>query len=240
MSSVMTPRSRRTAYSASPKSSPTGPITRVSARNEEASEKCTAAPPSRRSRLAVCVSTASNAMDPTTVRLMRASEGIVRRRASHPHQRVGRPRGARARRGRAGPRARRRPGPDPRRARRHELRRHPRAGELLPRPLRAAADPGRRGGRACARTPGERVVALVGTGGYAEYVAADEATIVPDRGRRERRHRAGAAAAGPDGLAPVPDLREARRRARASSCTRRPAGSARSPSSSAATWARAA
>src|SRR5918997_4281682 len=72
MSSVITPRSRRTAYSGSRKSPPTGPITRVSARKEEASAKCTAAPPRRRSRLAVCVSTASNAMDPTTVRLMRA------------------------------------------------------------------------------------------------------------------------------------------------------------------------
>ena len=47
-------------------------MTRVSARNDEASEKCTAAPPSRRSRFAVCVSTASNAIDPTTVRDMRA------------------------------------------------------------------------------------------------------------------------------------------------------------------------
>src|SRR3954454_2429413 len=81
MSSVITPRSRSTAYSGSPKSSPTGPITRVSTRKEEASAKWTAAPPSRRSRLAVCVSTASNAMDPTTVRLMRAgrvSSAVVR------------------------------------------------------------------------------------------------------------------------------------------------------------------
>src|SRR4051812_8089342 len=67
MSSVITPRLWSTAYSASPKSSPTGPTTRVSARNEDASEKCTAAPPSRRSRLPVSVSTASKAMDPTTV-----------------------------------------------------------------------------------------------------------------------------------------------------------------------------
>ena len=83
---------------------------------------------------------------------MRREQGIVRRRASHPHQRVGRPRGARAGRGRAGPGARRRPGPDPRRARRRELRRHPRAGELLPRPLRAAADRRAPRSRACART----------------------------------------------------------------------------------------
>src|SRR3954447_25971496 len=72
MSSVTTPRPRSTAYSSSPKSSPTGPMTRVSARKDEAREKCTAAPPSRRSRLSVCVSTASKAIDPTTVRVMRA------------------------------------------------------------------------------------------------------------------------------------------------------------------------
>ena len=51
MSSVMTPRECSASYSASPKSSPTGPTTRVSAKNEEASEKCTAEPPSSRSRL---------------------------------------------------------------------------------------------------------------------------------------------------------------------------------------------
>ena len=73
MSSVITPRSCSTAYSASPKSSPTGPTTRVSARNEEASEKCTAAPPSRRSRLPVGVSTASKAMEPTTVSVIAAA-----------------------------------------------------------------------------------------------------------------------------------------------------------------------
>src|SRR5688500_11935066 len=73
MSSVMTPRARSTAYSASPKSSPTRPLPRVSARMPAASEKCTAAAPRTRAGLAVCVSTASNAMDPTTVRLMRPS-----------------------------------------------------------------------------------------------------------------------------------------------------------------------
>jgi hypothetical protein len=65
---VITPRSWRTAYSSAPKSSPTGPTMRVSARNEEASAKWTAAPPSRRSRLPVGVSTASKAIEPTTVR----------------------------------------------------------------------------------------------------------------------------------------------------------------------------
>ena len=116
-----------------------------------------------------------------------------------------------------------------------QLRRHPRARELLPRALRAAADPGRRGGRASTRgRPAQRVVALIGTGGYAEYAAA------PDGDARSRSPTAssdgaGARAAdpGPDGLAPVPDLRAAAPRARAWSCTRRPAASARSRSSSA-------
>ena len=91
------------------------------------------------SRLPVCVSTASNAMDPTTVRPW-GEEGIVRRRARDPDLRMGRPRGTRARRGRPGARARRRRGAGPRLARGDELRRHPRKRELLPRPLRAAAD----------------------------------------------------------------------------------------------------
>src|SRR3954454_12921242 len=69
MSSVLTPRPCRTANCASPKSSPTGPTTCASAKNDEASEKCTAEPPSILSRLPACVSTASNAMDPTTVTL---------------------------------------------------------------------------------------------------------------------------------------------------------------------------
>src|SRR5919199_6599240 len=69
MSSVLTSRACRTANSSSPKSSPTGPTTRVSAKKLEASAKCTAEPPSSRSRLPACVSTASNAMEPTTVTL---------------------------------------------------------------------------------------------------------------------------------------------------------------------------
>src|SRR3954452_24475302 len=77
MSSVSTPRLCSTAYSASPKSSPTGPTTRVSARKEEASEKCTAARPSRRSRLPAWVSTASKAMEPTTVSDIWAQEGSL-------------------------------------------------------------------------------------------------------------------------------------------------------------------
>src|SRR3954470_14756505 len=77
MSSVLTERPCRTANSSSPKSSPTGPTTRVSAKNEDASEKCTAEPPSSRSRFLVSVSTASNAMDPTTVRDIAVGHGSV-------------------------------------------------------------------------------------------------------------------------------------------------------------------
>src|SRR4051794_19543951 len=70
MSSVLTPRACRTPNSASPKSSPTGPTTCASAKKQDASEKCTAEPPSILSRLPACVSTASNAMEPTTVTLV--------------------------------------------------------------------------------------------------------------------------------------------------------------------------
>src|SRR6187200_3434243 len=177
MSSVMTPRSRRTSYSASPKSSPTGPITRVSARKEEASEKCTAAPPSRRSRLAVWVSTASKAMDPTQVRLMRAS------RVSSAAVRA-------IRISEWG-------GPEVLELVEDEPVPEPADGQVLIRVARAGvnfADTHARENSYLARyelplTPGaevagvredtgERVVALVGTGGYAEY-AADEATVFP-------------------------------------------------------------
>ena len=75
MSSTLTPRARSTSYSASPKSSPTGPTTRTSSRNEAASAKCTAEPPSMRSRSPHGVLTASKAIDPTTVTLMRARKG---------------------------------------------------------------------------------------------------------------------------------------------------------------------
>src|SRR3954447_10386137 len=178
MSSVMTPRSRSTAYSASPKSSPTGPITRVSARKEEASEKCTAAPPSRRSRLAVWVSTASKAMDPTTVRLMRpsrVSSAAVRAIVI----------------GEWG-------GPEVLELVEDAPVPEPGDGQVLIRVARAGvnfADTHARETSYLARyelplTPGaevagvredtgERVVALVGTGGYAEYVAADESTVFP-------------------------------------------------------------
>src|ERR687896_897528 len=71
MSSVLTPRACRTAYSSSPKSSPTGPTTRTSVKKLAASEKCTAEPPSVRSRSPKGDLSASNAIDPTTSRLMR-------------------------------------------------------------------------------------------------------------------------------------------------------------------------
>src|SRR5215207_7422193 len=77
MSSVITPRECSASYSDCPKSSPTGPTTRVSAKNDEASAKCTAEPPSSRSRFPVSVSTASNAMDPTTVSDLEGRDGSV-------------------------------------------------------------------------------------------------------------------------------------------------------------------
>ena len=69
-SSVTVPRVRRMAMSSSPKSSPTGPTTRTSSKNEAARAKWVAAPPSIRSRAPNGVRTASNAIDPTTVTLM--------------------------------------------------------------------------------------------------------------------------------------------------------------------------
>ena len=68
---------------ASPKSSPTGPTTRTSSKNDAASAKCTAAPPSMRSRDAERGPTASKAIDPTTVTGMRADPTCpaARRRA---------------------------------------------------------------------------------------------------------------------------------------------------------------
>src|SRR3954454_13174902 len=72
MSSVLTPRPCSTPYSSSPKSSPTGPTTRTSVKNDEASEKWTAEPPSIFSRCPKGVCTASKAIEPTTTRLMRS------------------------------------------------------------------------------------------------------------------------------------------------------------------------
>src|SRR5205085_3159229 len=71
MSAVWMRRPRSASYSASPKSSPTGPTTCTSVKKLAASEKCTAEPPSMRSRCPNGVWTASNAIDPTTTRLTR-------------------------------------------------------------------------------------------------------------------------------------------------------------------------
>src|SRR5688572_16961613 len=193
MSSVITPRSCRTAYSASPKSSPTGPITRVSARNDEASAKCTAAPPSRRSRLAVCVSTASNAMEPTTVRVMRAGS-LAAGRARTPHLAAAR----RLRIVRA-VRAIRIPrwgGPEVLELVEDAPVPEPGEGQVLVRVARAGinfADTHARdntylaryelpmipGAEVAGEADGRRVVALPGLGGYAEYVAVPEALAFP-------------------------------------------------------------
>src|SRR3954452_6906655 len=77
MSSVITPRSRSTPYSSSPKSSPTGPTTRTSQKKLAAREKCTADPPSMRSRSPKGVFTESNAIDPTTTRLIGGADYLA-------------------------------------------------------------------------------------------------------------------------------------------------------------------
>ena len=56
---------------------------------------------------------------------------------------------------------------------------------------------------------GRRVIALVPSGGYAEYAVAHEAAVYADPGRPRRGSGAGAADPGTDGVAPVPDQREA-------------------------------
>ena len=71
MSSVITPWWWSTSYSASPKSSPTGPTGRTSLKKLAASEKWVADPPSARSRSPNGVLIASKAIDPTTVSDMR-------------------------------------------------------------------------------------------------------------------------------------------------------------------------
>ena len=76
--STSTPRARSTSSSASPKSSPTGPTTRTSSKKDAASAKCTAAPPSMRSRSPNGVLTESKAIDPTTVTDMRAGRLLCR------------------------------------------------------------------------------------------------------------------------------------------------------------------
>src|SRR5215213_4373147 len=70
MSDTSIPRPVSTDSSSDPKSSPTGPTTRTSLKKLAASEKCTAEPPSMRSRSPNGVRTASKAIDPTTTRLI--------------------------------------------------------------------------------------------------------------------------------------------------------------------------
>src|ERR1700710_2056438 len=73
MSSVRMPRASSSSKCSLPKSSPTGPTGRTSVKKLAASEKWVAAPPSMRSRSPKGVLTASKAIDPTTVRAMRAA-----------------------------------------------------------------------------------------------------------------------------------------------------------------------
>src|SRR2546421_7286346 len=146
MSSVLTLRARSTSYSLSPKSSPTGPTTRTSVKKLAASEKCTAEPPSMRSRSPNGVLTASNAIDPTTTRVIDARRVRYAAHARRTDRGVRRPGGPPGR-GHPETRARGRPGADQGRGGRHELRRHPPARKLLPRQVRPAAGDGRRGGR---------------------------------------------------------------------------------------------
>jgi hypothetical protein len=68
------PRVCSTSQSSGPKSSPTGPTGRTSSKNDAARLKWVAAPPSMRSRAPKGVLTASKAMDPTTVRLIAATQ----------------------------------------------------------------------------------------------------------------------------------------------------------------------
>src|SRR6266576_1003627 len=128
MSSVLTPRSRSTAYCSSPKSSPTGPTTRTSVKKLAASEKWTAEPPSMRSRSPKGVFTESNAIDPTTTRLIGGAAYLAGHDARDTDRRVGRPRGDAAR-GHTVARAWRGRGADRGLARGRELRRHPPARE---------------------------------------------------------------------------------------------------------------
>src|SRR4051794_27059084 len=139
------PRFLRTSYSSSPKSSPTGPTTRTSVKKLAAREKWTAEPPSMRSRSPNGVFTESNAMDPTTTRLIGGAAYLARQDARDTDRRVGRAGGDAARRHPAA-RAGRRRGADRGVTCGRELRRHAPAGEQLHRALRAATRARRRGG----------------------------------------------------------------------------------------------
>src|SRR5256885_15610888 len=71
MSSTPIPRERSSSTCSGRKSSPTGPTTLTSVKKLAASAKCTAEPPSMRSRSPNGVRTESNAIEPTTVSDMR-------------------------------------------------------------------------------------------------------------------------------------------------------------------------
>src|SRR5215208_214212 len=149
MSSVITPRPVSTARSSSPKSSPTGPTTLTSVKKLAASEKCTADPPSMRSRSPNGERTESNAMEPTTVSDIR----LVRE--GYSDRGVRRARGAAGHRG-AGPRTGRRAGRRGRRSRRNELRGHPPDPQRLSGRAEPADDPGWRDQRNHSRRPSGR------------------------------------------------------------------------------------
>src|ERR1700704_3512072 len=120
MSEVSTPRAWRAPYSASPKSSPTGPTTCTSVKKDAAREKWTAEPPSMRSRSPNGVLTASNAIDPTTTRVIDARRVRYAAHALRTDRGVRRP-GGPAGRGDPEARAGGRPGADQGRGGRHEL-----------------------------------------------------------------------------------------------------------------------
>src|SRR5437867_3432717 len=82
MSLTSTPRERRSSKCSSPKSSPTGPTTWTFVKKLAESAKCTAEPPSIRSRSPNGVLTESNAIEPTTVSDMRPC--ILSRSTSQP------------------------------------------------------------------------------------------------------------------------------------------------------------
>src|SRR6478752_5309258 len=181
MSSVRTPRFSSTSNSAAPKSSPTGPTGRTSVKKLAAREKCTAAPPSMRSRSPKGVLTASKAIDPTTVSAMRTAAYRLPCETPRPMKAI-------QIEGFGGPEVLRLVDlPDP----------APGEGQVLVEVARSGvhfADthatrndylaeqslPLIPGAEICGRTPdGRRVAALVGSGGYAEKGLVPEALLIP-------------------------------------------------------------
>src|ERR1700749_1586261 len=86
MSSVLIPRASSNSNCSVPKSSPTGPTGRTSVKKLAASEKCTAAPPSIRSRSPNGALTPSNAIDPTTVSAIPLGRVVDQRARGHSHE----------------------------------------------------------------------------------------------------------------------------------------------------------